>query len=115
MGKVTGKERLDDVGPDCNISMGVLIPHSPLHVPPQKLLSHCQGYQVDKGGNCWIYKVNSLAAPRLFESMARRGRGGEDHKAIHMVLCLNNGKRVMVGVDNVLVRVWDIGSAYAHS
>ncbi len=66
-------------------------------------------------GTVQICKVNSLAAPRFFESKARQGRGGEDNKAIHMVLWLHNGKRVMVGADNRVVRVWEINSAYAHS
>lgn len=108
--KTVSADGYDSIDPDRNISTG-------------GLLSACAAFRSDskliaigsEGGVVRICDANSRATLRTFHSSNKEGGGGGggggDRKTIRSVAWLRDGKRVVAGGDDGLVRVWNVGGA----
>eukprot|EP00578_Thalassiosira_sp_NH16_P029190 CAMPEP_0181103632 /NCGR_PEP_ID=MMETSP1071-20121207/14971_1 /TAXON_ID=35127 /ORGANISM="Thalassiosira sp., Strain NH16" /LENGTH=723 /DNA_ID=CAMNT_0023186723 /DNA_START=28 /DNA_END=2199 /DNA_ORIENTATION=- len=96
---------LDDIDADRNVSTGGLLASCASHRSDSKLIA-----VGTEGGTVRICDANSRATLRTFSSTkSSGGGGGGDRKAIRSVAWLRDGKRVVAGGDDGLVRVWNVG------
>ena len=112
----TSPDGFDNIDPDRNISTG-------------GLLSSCASFRSDskliaigsEGGVLRICDANSRATLRTFHSTNSKegggsiSSGGGDRKTIRSVAWLRDGKRVVAGGDDGLVRVWNVGGTSGGS
>jgi len=92
-------ENLDNINADRNISTGGLLASCASHRSDSKLIAIGT-----EGGSVKICNANSRATLRTFNSTKQ----GRDRKAIRAVAWLRDGKRVVAGGDDGLVRVWNV-------
>mmetsp|Transcript_21222 Transcript_21222/g.44253 ORF Transcript_21222/g.44253 Transcript_21222/m.44253 type:complete len:705 (+) Transcript_21222:322-2436(+) len=102
VGKVEGDEKLDDIKADRNVPTGGVISECASHRSDGKLVAIGT-----EGGTVKICDANSRATLRTFHSSNKQGGGG-DRKAVRAVSWLRDGKRVVAGGDDGLVRVWNV-------
>ncbi|KAL7531245.1 hypothetical protein ACHAXR_010282 [Thalassiosira sp. AJA248-18] len=99
-----GNNNLDNINADRNISTGGLIAECAAHRSDGKLIAIGT-----EGGTVKICDANSRATLRTFHSTkSRSSGGGGDRKAIRTVAWLRDGKRVVAGGDDGVVRVWNV-------
>ena len=108
--QVGGEDGLDDINADRNISTGGLIASCAAHRNDSKLIAIGT-----EGGSVKICDANSRATLRTFNSSKSSnnsseggGGGGRDRKTIRAVSWLRDGKRVVAGGDDGVVRVWNV-------
>lgn len=92
---------LDSISADRNISTGGLLAECAAHRSDGKLIAIGT-----EGGTVKICDANSRATLRTFSSS--KSGGGGDRKAIRTVSWLRDGKRVVAGGDDGVVRVWNV-------
>ncbi|KAL9186901.1 hypothetical protein ACHAXT_010621 [Thalassiosira profunda] len=95
------EENLDDIDADRNINTGGLMAACAAHRSDGKLIA-----VGTEGGFVRICDANSRATLRTFNSS--KHAGGGDRKAIRSVAWLRDGKRVIAGGDDAVVRVWNV-------
>lgn len=94
---------LDDIAADRNIPTGGLVARCASHRSDGRLVA-----VGTEGGTVRICDAHSRATLRTFRTSDKQGGGG-DRKAIRAVAWLRDGKRVVAGGDDGVVRVWDVG------
>ena len=95
----------DNIDPDRNISTGGLLASCATFRSDSKLIAIGS-----EGGVLRICDANSRATLRTFHSSKEGGSGGiGDRKTIRSVAWLRDGKHVVAGGDDGLVRVWNVG------
>ena len=98
---VTEEKNLDKIDADRNISTGGLLSQCAVHRSDGRLIAIGT-----EGGTVKICDANSRATLRTFGSS--KSSGGGDRKAIRTVAWLRDGKRVVAGGDDGVVRVWNV-------
>ena len=97
---------LDSISCDRNISTGGLLASCASHRGDSKLIAIGT-----EGGTVRICDANSRATLRTFNSSksnTTNSGGGRDRKAIRAVSWLRDGKRVVAGGDDGVVRIWNV-------
>ena len=92
---------LDNIDADRNVSTGGLLAECASHRSDGKLIAIGT-----EGGSVKICDANSRATLRTFNSS--KSTEGRDRKAIRSVAWLRDGKRVVAGGDDGVVRLWNV-------
>lgn len=114
--QTTSPDGFDNIDPDRNISTGGLISSCAAFRSDSKLIAIGS-----EGGVLRICDANSRATLRTFHSTNSKegggssSSGGGDRKTIRSVAWLRDGKRVVAGGDDGLVRVWNVGGTSGGS
>mmetsp|Transcript_11487 Transcript_11487/g.19896 ORF Transcript_11487/g.19896 Transcript_11487/m.19896 type:complete len:719 (-) Transcript_11487:2256-4412(-) len=101
-------ENLDDISADRNISTGGLLAECASHRSDGKLVAIGT-----EGGAVKICDAHSRATLRTFRSSNKQGGGG-DRKSVRAAAWLRDGKRVVAGGDDAIVRVWNISGGIGN-
>ncbi|KAL7472359.1 hypothetical protein ACHAXS_012724 [Conticribra weissflogii] len=101
VGASKSEPRLDSIDADRQISTGGLLAQCAVHRSDGRLIAIGT-----EGGTVKICDANSRATLRTFGSA--KAFGGGDRKAIRSVSWLRDGKRVVAGGDDGVVRIWNV-------
>lgn len=99
--------KLDDISADRQFSTGGHLATAVCNRSDRRLVA-----VGTEGGTIRLCDANSRATLRTFSSS--KDEGGGDRKSIRDVCWMRDGKRVVAGGDDGVVRVWNVGSEHAE-
>ena len=99
--------KLDDISADRQFSTGGHLATAVCNRSDKRLVA-----VGTEGGTIRLCDANSRATLRSFSSS--RDEGGGDRKSIRDVCWMRDGKRIVAGGDDGVVRVWNVGSENAE-
>ena len=111
---VDDDDDFDDVAPDRNVPTGGKLACCASHRSDSRLIAIGT-----EGGGVKVCDARSRATLRTFDPSSsaggRGGRGDAATRAIRSVAWMRDGKRLVAGGDDGLVRVWNIGGSSSSS